>query len=136
MSEEKLETADLSPLLGVTMVSHEWDRFKSILTLVANDGRHFSLGGFSTDGGSAFLEDQNGNLDDLLNSPILFAEEKTTKVPNSELKDTGCEDYYFFYEIATIKGSVQMRFYGAEGAYYTASVWFYVCTPQLSTKET
>ncbi|MEK2647414.1 DUF7448 domain-containing protein [Bdellovibrio sp. BCCA] len=137
MNKEKNLNVDLSFLLGKTIISHKLVDQKSNLLLVGDDGMHYWLGGFSSDGGHVHLEDINGNLDDLLNSPILRAEEKTVLVPEDQKTHPGyTEDYYFYYEISTIKGSVHMRFYGEEGAYYSASAWFYYCIPQMeSTHE-
>lgn len=65
------------------------------------------------------IEDINGDLDDLLNSEILVADEKT----NDGETDWGSETWTF-YTIRTQKGSVDIRWYGESNGYYSESVYF------------
>lgn len=66
-----------------------------------------------------YLEDVNGNVENLLNSEILRADVKTE-----------CEDdeygsiTYTFYTFATIKGYVDLRWNGSSNGYYSESVDF------------
>ncbi len=63
------------------------------------------------------LEDVIGDLSDLENSPILTAECRTE---NNE-PDDGTE-LWTFYEFATNKGSVTVRWYGSSNGYYSVDV--------------
>ena len=66
---------------------------------------------------SVEIEDVCGDLTDLVGSPILKAEERTKE------GSTGWGDFtYTYYEIATIKGSVTIRWYGTSNGYYSTSV--------------
>jgi len=65
------------------------------------------------------IEDINGDLDDLLNSEILVADEKT----NDGETNWGSETWTF-YTIRTQKGSVDIRWHGESNGYYSESVDF------------
>ena len=66
--------------------------------------------------------DITGNLSDLENSPILFAEERWEEEFEGTTHNTGRDDGYgdvewVFYELATIKGSVTLLFQGSRDSY-------------------
>ena len=68
---------------------------------------------------SVYIEDICGDLDDLVGSPLLEAEE----VSDYEGEDTGDESYtWTFYKFATRKGFVTVRWYGSSNGYYSESV--------------
>lgn len=73
------------------------------------------------------VEDITGNLEDLVGSPLLMAEE----VSNSDepgigySEDSPHESYtWTYYKFATIKGYVTIRFYGYSNGYYSERVTF------------
>lgn len=74
------------------------------------------------------IESINGNLSDLVGSPILVAEEVTSgeNPEDVNVKELGYQDSFTwtFYKFATVKGYVDIRWYGESNGYYSESVDF------------
>jgi len=67
------------------------------------------------------IEDVNGDVNDLVGVPLLKAEEVTTPMPNP-MNDE--HTTWTFYKFATIKGYVDIRWYGSSNGYYSEEVTF------------
>ena len=66
---------------------------------------------------SVTIEDICGDLDDLLNSPIIWADASESSDKNASESAT-----WTFYRLGTNQGSVTIRWYGESNGYYSESV--------------
>lgn len=73
---------------------------------------------------SVTVEEIVGDLSDLLNTPVLFAEERTSTDPRPNQPVIDDCFTWTFYEIRTIKGSVTIRWFGYSNGYYSERVSF------------
>lgn len=67
-----------------------------------------------------YIESIVGDLADLENSPILVSSRETQNDPGADESGT-----WTFFKIATIKGYVDIRFYGESNGYYSEDADLY-----------
>jgi len=114
---------NFSELTGKTLKSIE--KTSDTMDFKTVDGEHYRL--YHSQGccESVSIEDVCGDLDDLIESPLLLAEESTSgENPEGVTKDYQDSFTWTFYKLATIKGSVTIRWYGSSNGYYSESVDF------------
>lgn len=112
-------------LLGKTLKSIKISDDKWSIVFETETGEKYKMEGESDCCNSVTVEDIAGNLDDLIGSPILQAEEATSgenpEGVNPEYQDSFT---WTFYKLATVKGYVTIRWYGESNGYYSESVNF------------
>jgi hypothetical protein len=69
------------------------------------------------------VEEISGDIEDLIGSPLLVAEE-ITDIDNAEPIEEAESYTWTFYKFSTIKGSVTIRWLGRSNGYYSERVIF------------
>lgn len=93
------------------------------LVFTPDNGKKYKLYHHQNCCESVSIEDVIGDLNDLIGSPILMAEEVTSgENPADITKEDQCSFTWTFYKLATIKGYVTVRWYGESNGYYSESV--------------
>lgn len=115
---------NINVLLGKTIV--KIDRGTEELGFTTSDGEIYRMYHEQDCCEGVSIDDINGDLNDLLNSPILMAEEVISNENPSDYKPDMYQDSFTwtFYKLATIKGYVTIRWYGESNGYYSESVSF------------
>ena len=91
------------------------------LYFTTTDGTTYKMFHYQDCCESVYIEDIIGDLDDLVGSPLLMAEEVTE---SGETSHWGDSSTWTFYKFATAKGYVTVRWYGESNGYYSESVDF------------
>lgn len=110
---EDLKGAIISTIDGLETGSETVD-------IRTQDGKHYRMAYYQDCCASCSVEEIHGDVADLLNSPILLAEEVCNADEPSK-KEHPESFTWTFYKLATIKGSVTIRWYGSSNGYYCES---------------
>ncbi len=117
----------LSVLIGKTLTKVENVDNKDIV-FETEDGKKYKLTHYQDCCESVMVDDIVGDLNDLVGSPILLAEEVKSKENPPWAKEEHLEYQdsftWTFYKFATIKGYVDIRWYGESNGYYSEEVDF------------
>jgi hypothetical protein len=108
-----LKNVVLSEIRGATEGS-------DVIVFVAVDGREWRMYHEQDCCESVYVESVVGNIDDLIGSEILMADESSDSENNQDYESVT----WTFYKLATIKGYVDIRWVGSSNGYYSERVSF------------
>lgn len=114
-------------LIGKTLTSVVGEVGGESIVFTDSDGKTYTLYHDQDCCERVRVEDINGELSDLVGSPVLVAEENSNRNENPPgIKPPEYQDSFTwtFYRIATQKGFVVIRWYGESNGYYSESVNF------------
>jgi hypothetical protein len=118
--------AKFEDLKGKTLTSI--DNGSDVLTFHCSDGTRYDMYHDQDCCENVTIEDIEGDLEDLIGSEILQAEEISDDNFENNYKFEYEPDSHTwtFYKLATIKGYVTIRWLGTSNGYYSESVSFYL----------
>lgn len=118
---------DISVLIGKTLTEVEVNAGNDEIIFLTDDGSMYKMYHSQDCCESVRVEDVCGKLEWLVGSPIIKASEDTNKDETPEgINLPSADDSYLwtFYNIATAKGHVTIRWFGTSNGYYSESVDF------------
>lgn len=117
-------------LIGLTLKEVTVNKQDDVITFTSECGQQFRMLHHNDCCETVYIEDVEGDINDLIGSPILVAETVQDEmqqamnliIPLPE-KNGECEQWTF-YRLATAKGWVVIRWYGDSNGYYSTDVSF------------
>ena len=113
------EFVEFSELVGKTIVKIKGlEKNSDFIIFETSDGYIYGMFHSQECCESVYVEDVNGKAEDLLNTPLVIAEEK-----KGEIKDANYGILrYTFYTLATKNGYVDIRWHGESNGWYSVDV--------------
>lgn len=124
MSYGSYEEANIGVLVGMTLVSAE--ATDDSITFVASNGDTYVMHHQQECCEDVSIESIVGDISDLVGAPITMAEAVSSDdAPPKDPYDAEYGSYtWTFYKFATVKGYVDVRWYGVSNGYYSETVDF------------
>jgi len=118
---------NINTLIGKTLSKVE-NKDNEEIVFTTDEGKKYLLYHDQDCCESVTVEDICGELDDLVGSPIIQAEENSSNdenPPNVTVSDYQDNSFtWTFYRLATARGQVVIRWYGESNGYYSERVSF------------
>lgn len=109
-------------LYGKVLTKFNVDKLRDVIEIECTDGTSYQMYHEPDCCESVTIDDINGRIEDLIGSPITLAEESSnSENPKYENEDSWT---WTFYKFATIKGYVDIKWYGTSNGYYSEEVSF------------
>jgi hypothetical protein len=122
--------ADFNDLVGKTITLVDgFDINSEQIVITCSDGSRYIMYHAQSCCECVSIEDIVGDVGDIIGTPILRAECRTQDYAPDGAEYNDDENLWTFYELATIKGSVTIRWYGSSNGYYSVDVTFNRITP-------
>lgn len=118
---------DFHELVGKTVTNIDVDSYydNDAIVFTCSDGSKYLMTHDQDCCELVFIESVTGNFDNLLNTPIIMAEDVSNLMVHEPALDAHDESYtWTFYKLATINGYVTIRWYGTSNGYYSERVDF------------
>lgn len=119
-----MKAMNINVLMGKTIIKIDKNIDEDELIFTCSDGNRYIMHHEQDCCESVTIDDVVGDLADLLNTPITLAE--CVEDDNQDKKGTYDDSFtWTFYKLATIKGYVNIKWYGTSNGYYSESVDFH-----------
>lgn len=116
------ESVGVNHFLGKTFVTVEVDKDKNIIVFEEDILDIYMMLHEDDCCEDVYIADICGDIKDLVGSPILSAECSSDSKKRDGREDESESFTWTFYKIATIKGSVTIRWFGDSNGYYSEEV--------------
>ncbi len=122
---------EVTELIGKTLVKVE-NKDNEELVFTASNGDEYKLYHMQDCCESVTIDDVVGDLQDLVGSEILKAEERVNEgrpegIEPNNYNFADDSETWTFYHFATMKGRIDIRWFGTSNGYYSESVDFCKC---------
>jgi hypothetical protein len=124
--------AKFSDLIGKVLTAIKGAVGDDYIRFSCADGTEYQLWHYQDCCECVSVEDICGDLNDLIGSPILIAEESTSgdNPPDVDMAKEYQDSFtWTFYKLDTAKGGVTIRWYGSSNGYYSERVEFVEIKP-------
>lgn len=100
---------------------------EDLIVFMTCDGRKYSMHHEQDCCEHVFIKDIVGDMEDLIGNPILAAQEAYGRSSDGDAAGEDESYTWTFYTLRTIKGTVDISWYGSSNGYYSEGVSFILC---------